>query len=81
VGIGNITSTVDITMTQTGAWINVVGYVRRFETETSQVTPLAKAQPQVTSALVEAIMIWSAGAVKLDEYEAGVKAMQATTGR
>jgi hypothetical protein len=29
--------------------------------------------------LVDAVVIWSAGAIKLDEYEAAVRDLQATT--
>lgn len=81
VGISNITSTLDITLTQVGAWINVVGYLKGSSTNTNTPPPPVKGQSPATSVDLDAVMIWSAGAVKLEDYEAGVKAMQSTTGR
>lgn len=81
VSIANIANTMDITLTEVGAWINVMGYFKGSDPQSQALSALAKGQARTLSVSVDAMMIWSAGAVKLDEYEAGVKAMQATTGR
>jgi hypothetical protein len=45
--------------TQTGEWVNVMGYV----------TMRSDQKAAVSSTSVQAIVVWSAGPVKLDEYE------------
>jgi hypothetical protein len=61
----------NVETTQVGAWVNVIGYMRQ------------NAESQSTSKLrastVDAVLIWSAGAIKLEEYEAAVRALQNTT--
>lgn len=80
VSITNIANTMDITLTEVGAWINVMGYFKGSDPQSKALSALAKGQTRTLSVSLDAMMIWSAGAVKLEEYEAGVKAMQATTG-
>jgi hypothetical protein len=64
VNVAYVLDALNFELTQVGAWVNVVGYVK-------------------TTAdgrcCVDAVVIWSAGAIKLDEYEAAVRDLQATT--
>jgi hypothetical protein len=56
--------------TQVGAWVNVIGYVRQ-NTE-------MRSTSKHRASLVDAVLIWSAGAIKLEDYEAAVRALQVT---
>jgi len=56
--------------TQVGAWVNVIGYVRQNTEMQSTSKPRAS--------MVDAVLIWSAGAIKLEDYEAAVRALQVT---
>ena len=78
VNVDNITSTLDVTLTQVGAWINVVGYYKGQETYHEAGTTAAGDMGSGQASRIDAVMIWSAGAVKFAEYEAAVKAMQAS---
>lgn len=69
--------------TQVGAWVNVMGYVERVMKEGKRGqgraqgnTALAKdergwelEEPKAVRVKVQAIMLWSAGGVKIGEYE------------
>lgn len=81
VDVKNITDSLDVKLTQVGAWINVVGYYKEPIAVIDGKTRTDTDKSVATSVKVDAVLIWSAGAVKLDDYEAGVKAMQATTVR
>ena len=71
VNVAYVLDALNLELTQVGAWVNVVGYMRNSADERSNYGK--------TSCLVDAMMIWSAGAIKLDEYEAAVRELQATT--
>lgn len=47
-----------------GAWVNVVGYVRRAPTSSAGSAPAAKSPVRV-----DAVMVFPAGAIALGEYE------------
>ncbi|KAM0722623.1 hypothetical protein Q7P37_002064 [Cladosporium fusiforme] len=67
VNVDNILDSLNLELTQVGAWINVIGYCRQTgKVETS------------SHPVVDAVVIWSAGAIKLDEYEAAVRGLQTT---
>ncbi|OQN95655.1 hypothetical protein B0A48_18179 [Cryoendolithus antarcticus] len=70
VNVDGITSTLNAELTQIGALLNVVGYVDH--------RSVVNASEKKSSANVNALMIWSAGAVKVDEYETAVRDMQST---
>jgi hypothetical protein len=65
--INNVLEDVDRELLQTGAWVNVIGYVR---------AGAGKGQAPG----VEVMMIWSAGAVKLDDYHSAARSYQAAMG-
>nr|OQO17333.1 hypothetical protein B0A51_12594 [Rachicladosporium sp. CCFEE 5018] len=70
VNVDGITSTLNAELTQIGALLNVVGYVDH--------SSVVNASEKESSTNVNALMIWSAGAVKVDEYETAVKDLQST---
>ena len=70
VDVNLLLSTLKPTDTQVGEWVNVIGYI------TSQPTRTAKTEPRSASealkwakVFVQAVMLWSAGSIKLGEYE------------
>ena len=71
VNVNNLLDVLNVETTQVGAWINVIGYVQ--QTHESRSTSIPQAS------VVDAVLIWSAGAIKVDEYEAAVKALQITS--
>ena len=68
VDVNNLLDVLNVETTQVGAWVNVIGYVR----QNIEMQPTSKSR----GSTVDAVLIWSAGAVKLDEYEAAVTALQ-----
>lgn len=60
-----LVSTLRYTDTQIGEWINVLGYVQS----------KSRDSPAPLSTNVQAVMLWSAGFIKLDEYEAMLPAV------
>lgn len=71
VNVAYVLDALNLELTQVGAWLNVVGYVRSATDE--------QRKSGSTSSSVDAVVIWSAGAIRLDEYEAAVRDLQATT--
>lgn len=69
VNVDNILDSLNLELTQVGAWVNVVGYCGR-SGESSVASSDLK---------VDAVVVWSAGAIKLDEYEAAVRALQSSS--
>lgn len=69
VNVAHVLDALNFELTQVGAWVNVVGYIRN----------AVDVRQGSSSASVDAVLIWSAGAIKLDEYEAAVRDLQATT--
>lgn len=66
VNVDNILDSLYLELTQVGAWVNVIGYCRQIEESGMESDPA-----------VDAVIVWSAGAIRLDEYEAAVRALQA----
>lgn len=80
VNIDNILENVSRELLEVGAWINVVGVLRGFEAEKrtsskSHRTRTSKSKKS-PSPVIDATMIWSAGAIKLEEYRTAVAAYQ-----
>ncbi|EMC92451.1 hypothetical protein BAUCODRAFT_77748 [Baudoinia panamericana UAMH 10762] len=61
---------------ETGAWLNVMGYVRSSPPDLVTSKPNRSKTARLT--YIEATMIWSAGAIKLDVYQAAVTSLQET---
>ena len=53
---------------QVGEWVNVIGYVEVFDVSSNK-----KVQCPEMMCQVKAIMLWSAGAIKLAEYECALR--------
>lgn len=70
VEITQVLSTIKSIDLQAGSWLNVIGYVRRSlprKNKRKRVSdPTSTALPHV---IVQAILIWNAGAVKISDYE------------
>ena len=68
--ITQVIGTIKLTDLQAGSWLNVIGYVRRSQSSKHKrkraADPVVSVQPQV---IVQAILIWNAGALKIAEYE------------
>lgn len=62
VDVNILLSTLKSTDTQIGEWINVIGYVQEREVKLGH-----------KAVRVQAIMLWSAGSIKLADYEKAVK--------
>ncbi len=66
-------------MLENGRWINVIGYVkgRQQTQETSTGRSLEADLPHLLEiVLVQAVLVWDAGAMRVDEYEKTVEAQR-----
>ncbi|KAL8800216.1 MAG: hypothetical protein Q9182_005338 [Xanthomendoza sp. 2 TL-2023] len=79
VDVDLLSGTLERTDTQVGEWVNVIGYVQETEEEKERAGHRAQKRRVEKSASerkvvnVQAVMLWSAGAVKLGEYEKAVE--------
>lgn len=75
----DILETLNHELLEVGSWLNIMGYLRPFPEVASAVTEAEakrlkrKARKAV---FVEATMVWSAGAVRLEKYEAALIELQ-----
>ncbi|KAK3707838.1 hypothetical protein LTR37_011840 [Vermiconidia calcicola] len=82
VSITNVLENTNRELLEVGAWMNVVGYVTKSSvpTEAALVASKQDRYQRTTKPLeptsVEATMLWSAGAVKLDRYKSAVRGYQ-----
>ena len=80
VDIENVLENVNHELLQVGSWLNVIGYtrnspvVREREAKSSKI--ILEQDASEPPAFVQATMIWSAGAIKLDKYESAARAYQ-----
>lgn len=80
VNVEHVLETLRHDLLETGAWLNIMGYVRpcpdaadaKAHTKPKRTKRKAAQQP----AYVEATMIRSAGAIKLDKYDAAITELQ-----
>jgi Telomere capping, CST complex subunit len=54
---------------QTGAWLNVIGYVVRQSPKLWEPPRLNSDAPKLGLNMVQALVIWSAGALRIGDYE------------
>jgi hypothetical protein len=64
VDVNLLLSTLRSTDTQIGEWVNVMGYIT-----TPPPKQFRNLEGRKVDVFVQAIILWSAGSVKLDEYE------------
>ena len=69
VDIGLVGPTIKSTDTQVGEWVNVMGYVGE---------KIAGATKREIGVRVQALMLWSAGALIIKDYERAVQGRRAT---
>lgn len=79
VNIDNILENVTHELLDVGAWINVIGTMREIEAvpkASKSGRSRTRSSKQVSSPVVDATMLWSAGTIKLEEYRVSVQAYQ-----
>lgn len=69
VNINLILNTIKIDVLQAGSWINVIGYVRHAPLPKTQHTRSARMLSAQRQPTVQAVLVWSAGALRVEEYE------------
>ena len=66
-------------MLETGRWINVIGYVKDLQQThkaTTTTSLVARSPWDLGLVLVQAVLIWDAGAVRVNEYEKTMEAQR-----
>ncbi|EON69532.1 hypothetical protein W97_08792 [Coniosporium apollinis CBS 100218] len=81
VNINHVLESIKSTEMQTGAWLNVIGYVEKSAVDrpTRKLSRKQRASQQ-NKVHVQAVMLWSAGAVKVDAYERAVEQRELAAG-
>ncbi|KAL1988152.1 hypothetical protein VTN96DRAFT_682 [Rasamsonia emersonii] len=69
VDINHLLETIKAEDLQVGAWLNVIGYVREDEEKRHSKDDDERKKDQTPAIYVEAVMVFSAGAVNVGEYE------------
>lgn len=72
VDVNLLLSNIKATDTQIGEWVNVIGYVDPSNRERTQKGSRLKDMRSSNVTRVQAMMMWSAGAIKIEEYERAV---------
>jgi hypothetical protein len=70
VDVNNVLDALNVETSQVGAWVNIIGYMRH--------SAESRSTSDQRAFIVDAVLIWSAGAIKLDDYEVAVRALQVT---
>ncbi|KAM3425249.1 hypothetical protein BST61_g7201 [Cercospora zeina] len=77
--IDNVLEHVNNDLLQIGSWLNIVGYVQQpVKVASSASSQRPRRSTQRVTPLVDVLMIWSAGAIKLDDYQSAVRSYQET---
>lgn len=59
---------------QSGSWINIIGYVQEPPNRKSQKSKASRSRSAVPGLpVVQAVLVWSAGALKVDKYERAIE--------
>lgn len=68
VDVNLILETVDTSVLRTGAWVNMIGYTRVMGPKSRKgKAKLRQSRNEIP--FMQAILIWSAGAVRIEDYE------------
>jgi len=79
-GIDNVLESVRSELLQVGAWVNIIGYVRpRTQINAPSRKHKRSSSKKLSIPTVEVIMIWSAGAIKLADYQSAVRSFQSSS--
>jgi hypothetical protein len=75
VNIDHVLETMKGTDLEVGAWINVMGYVTAQDEEdtSNKARRGSRRQRHAQKKAVQAVMVWSAGMIKLDTYESALE--------
>lgn len=78
INLENVLENLNHELFEVGAWLNVVGYVQNAPDSEGKKSTTRKdsKRPSRRPVLVAATMVWSAGAIKTDRYEAAVQGYQ-----
>jgi hypothetical protein len=79
-GIHNVLESIKSDLLQVGAWVNIVGYVKP-PTHVHVAAPSRKrrkSSKMLSIPTLEVLLIWSAGAIKLTDYQSAVRSFQST---
>jgi hypothetical protein len=58
---------------QRGSWLNIIGYVRKPEQRQKKTTSSNTEDVKIAAIpIVQAIIVWDAGAIKVADYEAAL---------
>ena len=80
VSVENILENINHDLLQVGSWVNIIGYVRVSPVDAARRVKSSKVDIKSKEAthptVVEATMIWSAGAIKLDKYNSAAQDYQ-----
>lgn len=74
VNVENVLENINHELLQVGAWVNIIGTLRLLDGEPRKRHGKSRRSKPIVSLAVDATMIWSAGAIKLDEYRSAVEA-------
>lgn len=78
-GIDNVLESVNHELLQIGSWVNIVGYVRPQTQVAVPSKKRRKSNKTVSIPTVEVYLLWSAGAIKLIDYQSAVRSFQSTS--
>lgn len=78
-GISNVLESVNSELLQVGAWVNIVGYAKPRTLISAPTKKHKKGSKPLSIPSIEVLLIWSAGAVKLTEYQSAVRSFQSTS--
>ena len=77
VDIRLVLETIKAEALQRGSWLNIIGYVRKPEQRRKKASSSTSDVTTAAVPLVQAIVIWAAGAIKIADYEATVVGQRA----
>lgn len=69
VDINMVLEGMNLDLLQPGSWINVIGYVRSRSMPTARRSSTSRRKAMVELPEIQAVLVWSAGAVQVDKYE------------
>lgn len=77
--IDNVLESVNSELLQVGAWVNIIGYVGPCTLIPTTSSKRKNTNKMLSIPTVEVLMIWSAGTVKLTDYQSAVRSFHSTS--
>lgn len=82
VNVEQVLPSINHELVQVGAWLNVVGYVRKPEAGIDVNGPRSgkhkRRSRRLGPTVIDAVLVFSAGAIKLEDYHSAARSYQAT---